>query len=101
MNQQLHPEKAWGQSLEIVKGSISQHVMSPLTSFIVLENQAQERAMLEKQKQILATTKPVEIGDLTEMDEPPIGVMLLLGIGFLLALKIWKRAKRRSHSALG
>ncbi|WZL72983.1 MSEP-CTERM sorting domain-containing protein [Clostridiaceae bacterium 35-E11] len=99
MHQQLHPEKAWEQSLEIVKGSISKHVMSPLTSYIVLENQAQERAMLEKQKQILATTKPVEVGDLTEMNEPPIAIMLLLGIGLLIIIRIYKK-KQRCHSVL-
>ncbi|QXM05301.1 MSEP-CTERM sorting domain-containing protein [Crassaminicella indica] len=78
MSYMLHPEKYFEKSLSIVKNSIISHVMSPMTSFIVLENEAQEKVMLEKQKQILARKKPVHIGDMTEMDEPSLWVMLLL-----------------------
>ncbi|MCT4604730.1 MAG: MSEP-CTERM sorting domain-containing protein [Marinisporobacter sp.] len=86
----LHPERYYEKSLGLVKGSILSHVMTPMTSFIVLENEAQEKVMLEKQKQILARKKPVHIDDLTEMDEPSLWVMLLIGIGIIF----FRRKKR-------
>jgi hypothetical protein len=78
----LHPEQYFEKSLAIVKGSIVSRVMSPLTSFIVLENKAQEKVMLEKQKQLLASPKSLDIGEMTEMSEPPLVAMLCLA-GFL------------------
>ncbi|MTI57079.1 MSEP-CTERM sorting domain-containing protein [Geosporobacter ferrireducens] len=89
----LHPEQYFEKSLSLVKGSITSHVMSPLTSFIVLENQAQEKVMLEKQKQILETKKPLDIGDRIEMNEPPLLIMICLGIGFLMIRKLWRKRK--------
>ncbi|MCT4619279.1 MAG: MSEP-CTERM sorting domain-containing protein [Marinisporobacter sp.] len=79
----LHPEKYYEKSLGLVKGSIMFGVMNPMTSFIVLENEAQEKVMLEKQKQILARKKPIHIGDLTEMDEPSLWIMLFICIGIV------------------
>ena len=83
----LYPEQHFEKSLSIVKRSIMSDIMSPLTSFIVLENKAQEKVMLEKQKQILATQKPLDIGDLTEMQEPSILIIAFLIMGFLVVKK--------------
>ncbi|WP_069999607.1 MSEP-CTERM sorting domain-containing protein [Cellulosilyticum sp. I15G10I2] len=87
----LSPDQYFEKALTIVKGSIVSQVMSPLTSFIVLENKAQEKIMLEKQKQILQAKKPLDIGDMTEMEEPP-----LLGIGafVIVLLAIMKKKKQ-------
>ena len=64
----LEPQKYIQKTHEVVKLSMSTHMMSPLTSFIVLENKAQEKVMLEKQKQILDSTKPIDINDITDQD---------------------------------
>ncbi len=95
MNYMLHPENYFENSLSIVKGSIKKEVMSPLTSFIVLENEAQEKAMLEKQKEILSTEKPIDIGDMTTMDEPSI---LLIGFVVLGVIVLKKKKERRNTS---
>jgi hypothetical protein len=57
----LHPERPVKKTLDIVKASIKTGVMSPYTSYIVLENEAQEKVLLEKQKQILSTKKALDI----------------------------------------
>lgn len=83
----LHPDKYFASSLSIVKNSIINEIMSPLTSFIVLENEAQEMAMLEKQKKILATKKPLDIGDTREMDEPSLLWMLVVLAVFIVLFR--------------
>lgn len=83
---QFHPETQLQNQLNMVKASITSHVMSPQTSFIVLENQVQENAMLEKQKEILAAKRPLEIGDLQQMDEPPL-ILLLLMVALIIGFK--------------
>ncbi|WP_432667363.1 MSEP-CTERM sorting domain-containing protein [Wukongibacter baidiensis] len=85
----LHPEKYFINSLSMVKNSIVTEVMSPLTSYIVLENEAQEKAMFEKQRKILSTKKALDIGDVTEMDEPPF--ILILGLIILTMLIIRRK----------
>lgn len=94
MNTKLHPEKSLQSSLNIVKQSITSNVMSPLTSYIVLENEAQEKVLLEKQKQILSTNIPVDIEDFIEMDEPPLFIIGLMGIGIFVYMKRRKNKKR-------
>ncbi|KAB3531538.1 MSEP-CTERM sorting domain-containing protein [Alkaliphilus serpentinus] len=76
----LQPEKAFEASLNIVKESIKGRVMSPLTSFIVLETEAQEKTMLEKQKQLLSATKPLDLDsdNFTQMNEPNIMILLMI-----------------------
>ncbi len=90
LNYIMHPENYFENSLNIVKESIINEVMSPLTSFIVLENEMQEKVMLEKQKEILATEKPIDIGDMTQMKEPS-----LLLIGFIIIS--WVLIKNRKN----
>ncbi|SCY42925.1 MSEP-CTERM sorting domain-containing protein [Alkaliphilus peptidifermentans] len=88
----LKPEMNAENTLAIVKSSLISEVMSPLTSFIVLETEAQEKAMLEKQKQLLATDKPIDIGDVTEMDEPSIIIIAFL---MLVTMLLYKRYKTK------
>lgn len=80
----LHPENYFEESLSMVKNSIANNVMSPLTSFIVLENKAQEKVLLKKQKQILATKKPLDVGEQMEMSEPSLSILILI-----LGMFIW------------
>lgn len=99
----LEPHKQTQKTHEVVKLSISTKVMSPLTSFIVLENEAQEKVMLEKQKQILESTKPIDIEDMTardlanrnttEMEEPSVYI-----IAFMILCYIWIRKKKAIRS---
>lgn len=87
----LHPEKAGSKTLEIVKASIKTGVMSPLTSYIVLENEAQEKVLLEKQNKILSTKKPLDIGEPSQMSEPSLIVVALITAVFVLVVRYRRR----------
>jgi hypothetical protein len=82
-------EKMW---LKLVKRSFDVQIMTPLTSFISLENEAQRQALLYKQQQVLNSKKSLDIPDTTipqSMDEPSWWVCGLI----LLALLAWKKFK--------
>ncbi len=89
----LHPEKTADKTLEIVKASIKSGFMSPLTSYIVLENEAQEKVLLEKQKQILSTKKSLDVGEPTQMSEPSLVVIAIIAAAFVLLVRFRRRAK--------
>ncbi|KNY27201.1 MSEP-CTERM sorting domain-containing protein [Pseudobacteroides cellulosolvens] len=89
----LHPEKTADKTLEIVKASIKSGFMSPLTSYIVLENKAQEKVLLEKQKQILSTKKSLDVGEPTQMSEPSLVVIAIIAAAFVLVVRYRRRVK--------
>jgi len=89
----LHPEKTGDKTLDIVKASIKSGFMSPLTSYIVLENEAQEKVLLEKQKKILSTKKSLDIGEPTQMSEPSLTVIAIIAVAFVLVVRFRKRLK--------
>ena len=87
----LHPEQAEDKWLDIVKGSFKTRVMLPSTSYIVVEDEAQEQALLEKQKQILSSKKTLDTSeDIHVMSEPPIWMILLI-VSIVILLKRRKR----------
>lgn len=82
--QQLHPERSdqiWNPS---VKASFDGHILSPLTAFIVVENEAQKAALRKKQSEVLKGKSSLDAGeDAARMSEPGFIIVLLLG-GFIL-----------------
>lgn len=83
----LHPEKYDHKALGIVKGSIEHRIMTPLTSFIVLETEAQEKALLEKQKKLLSSNSHFDTMERTEMSEPSLVIIGILVLGYLAVKK--------------
>ncbi len=87
----LYPENKVENQFKLVKDSIASGVLSPYTAYIVLENEAQENMLKEKQKQILAAKSDVDLGEKlgeeTMMSEPGLIVMAVLFIGILLVKK--------------
>lgn len=87
-----HPEKKTENQFNLVKSSIASGVLSPYTAYIVLENEAQENMLKEKQKQILAAKSDFDLGENlpgeTEMAEPGLLIMAVL---FMAALFVKKR----------
>ncbi len=95
--QQLHPERSdeiWTPS---VKASFEAHILSPLTAFIVVENEAQKAALLKKQSEVLKAKSSLDAGeDAARMSEPGFFLLLLLaGVLFW-----WDRRRKRRQSPL-
>ena len=89
----IHPEKVESNWRMLVKNSFESKIMTPYTSYLVVENQAQKNALLRKQKQVLSSKKSFDLDeDSSEMSEPGF-VMLSLFVGVLLFLK-YKRNKK-------
>jgi hypothetical protein len=67
LNPQLNDE--W---INIVKGSMKSGILVPYTSYISLENEAQKKALLHKQKEVLETDKHFDLEEAEEMSEPNV-----------------------------
>ncbi|MGB1241539.1 MAG: MSEP-CTERM sorting domain-containing protein [Chitinophagales bacterium] len=74
--------------LSLIQQSFRTHIMSPFTSFIVVENEAQEAALMEKQRQVLnskASLDTVE-EDMKRMSEPSLWLLLLF-VGLVVGIR--------------
>jgi hypothetical protein len=85
MSQTIHPEttdKGWPN---LVKGSFISKVMTPVTSYLVVENDAQKAMLKKKQEQVLSGNSALDVGEEPRrMSEPDIfilAVLLMLVIG--------------------
>lgn len=94
---QVHPEESQQRWLDLVRNSFITQIMTPVTSYLSLENEAQKQALLAKQQQILSSKKSLDTGEeLRQMTEPPLWLLflcgLLLSVGNLLFF--YKRKSR-------
>lgn len=90
-SQILHPENSDKEWLNMVKYSFISKVMTPVTSYLVVENEAQKAMLKKKQEQALSGNKSLDLGEDTQrMSEPSL---ILLTI--LLGLALWYREKRK------
>lgn len=90
-SQILHPETTNTEWLNLVKHSFVSKVMSPVTSFLVVENEAQKAILKKKQEEVLASNKSLDVGDDTRrMSEPSWFVL-----AFLLGIIIYYRKRRQ------
>lgn len=93
-SQVLHPEKSNKEWLNMVKHSFTSRVMTPVTSYIVVENEAQKAMLKKKQEQVLSGNKSLDLGeDPQRMSEPSLMLLIIL-----LGLSIWYREKRKKQS---
>lgn len=91
-SQILHPELSDNEWLSLVKNSFVSKVMTPVTSYLVVENEAQKEMLRKKQNQALTGNKSLDLGeDVDQMSEPSL---ILLGV--LLILTLWYRDRRKS-----
>lgn len=91
--QTLHPETSDKEWLNLVKYSFISKVMTPVTSYLVVENEAQKAMLKKKQEQVLSGNKSLDLGEDTQrMSEPSL---ILLTI--LLGLLIWYREKQKKQ----
>jgi hypothetical protein len=95
MSQVLHPETSEKGWLSLVKFSFLSKVMTPVTSYLVVENEAQKAILKKKQQQVLASNKSLDLGDdVQRMTEPSF--VLVAG---LLGIVLWYRQKRKLKRA--
>jgi hypothetical protein len=92
--QNYHPETSKEEWLKLVKYSFLSKIMTPVTSYIVVENDAQKAILLKKQEQVLSSNKSLDLGEDTQrMSEPSIWVLAIL----LLTFVTWKNNFLRKH----
>lgn len=90
-SQILHPEISDKEWLNMVKYSFISKVMTPVTSYLVVENEAQKAMLKKKQEQVLSGNKSLDLGeDAQRMSEPSLIILTIL-----LSIVIWYREKRK------
>jgi hypothetical protein len=90
-SQTLHPEKSDKEWLDLVKYSFVSKVMTPVTSYLVVENEAQKAMLKKKQEQVLSGNKSLDLGEDTQRMSEPSLILLTILIGLIL----WYREKRK------
>lgn len=92
----LNPKEREDNHLAMVKYSMQRQILSPVTSFIVVENEAQKKALKRKQDQILKGNKNLDTDEDTQsMSEPNLFILLAL----ITAAFIIKRKRQNSSTA--
>lgn len=78
----------------LVRNSFKTQIMSPVTSFIAVENEAQKAALKAKQQQVLKGKQSLDVGEeLEAMSEPSLWILLVI-LALVFGFKYW-RSKRR------
>jgi hypothetical protein len=82
----FYPQYTAEDWLPLVKTSFASHTMTPVTSFISLENEAQRKMLLKKQEEVLHANKSLDLDSETRMSEPGFyfvgGFLVLMLIAF-------------------
>jgi len=93
-SQVLHPETSNKEWINFVKYSFISKIMTPATSYLVVENEAQKAILKKKQEQILSSQSSLDFdADPQRMSEPSLWVLAtLLGVVLYYA----KRVRGRS-----
>jgi hypothetical protein len=89
--QTLHPESGDAAWLELVRSSFAARIMMPVTSFLVVETDAQRAALKRKQSEMLNSHKYF---DATEADPEELSEPHLYITALLLLVFIWWRQRR-------
>ena len=91
--QTLYPKSFEKDPFALVKLSFISKIMTPATSYIVVENEAQKAMLLKKQQQVLSGNKNLDLEEETQsMSEPGLLLMAVL-FGFVLCFL--KKRKRQ------
>jgi len=78
-SQILHPETSDKEWLNLVKYSFVSKVMTPVTSYLVVENEAQKAILKKKQEQVLSGNKSLDPDeDTPRMSEPGFWLLAIL-----------------------
>lgn len=77
-------DEAW---YDIIKSSMKYGIVSPFTSYISLENEAQKKALLNKQKNVLESNENFDLEEAEPMSEPSVIWYLLIVILVFITFK--------------
>ncbi|MGE5530088.1 MAG: MSEP-CTERM sorting domain-containing protein [Patescibacteria group bacterium] len=95
----MNPAGYRARELALIRRSLQSGVMSRATSYIVLENEAQEAALRAKQRQILKSGKVVDTNEIDDVSNPEPEMVepsvLLLAMLALLIAGVIKKSKSR------
>jgi hypothetical protein len=81
----LHPESSNESWLSLIRKSFETKIMSPVTSYLVVENDAQRAMLKKKQDQVLNSNKLLDLSDdATRMSEPNLLFVLAAFMIFFL-----------------
>lgn len=95
MLQTLYPQTADKEWLPLVQNSFKSGIMSPHTSYIVVENEAQKAILMKKQEETLNGHRALDLDDNTQpMSEPDMLIIIVLFAVFYLLYK--RRKKKRA-----
>ncbi len=97
-SQILHPETSHKGWLQLVKYSFMSKIMSPVTSFIVVENEAQKAMLKKKQEQVLKANKSLDVGEDTQRMSEPSTIILVLLFGLVLFYRERRKRKLKTIS---
>ena len=97
----LHPEISETEWLPFVRYSFISKFLTPVTSYMVVENEAQKEALKRKQEQVLSSNKSLDVGeDVQRMSEP--NFYLLLGLfGCILLIRHYLIQNKKKNGANG
>jgi hypothetical protein len=92
ISQILHPDPSNKDWKELVQYSFLTKIMTPVTSYLVVETQAQKEILKEKQKEVLSSNYTYDISDDAEsMSEPNFWIMSSI---LAIAILIFQRRKK-------
>ncbi len=95
-SQTLHPEIADQEWLNLVKSSFITKVLTPVTAYLVVENEAQKAILKKKQEEVLSGNRSFDVQeDAQRMSEPGLWVLILL-----FCLVMWLK-NMKERKALG
>ncbi|PID93405.1 MAG: hypothetical protein CSA95_07980 [Bacteroidetes bacterium] len=98
ISQTLHPEISDKEWLNLLKYSFISKVMTPATSYLVVENEAQKAMLQKKQQQVLSGNKSLDLGEDTQrMSEPELILLATLAGVILWWRKIRYRPFKRGN----
>ncbi|MBI4802622.1 MAG: MSEP-CTERM sorting domain-containing protein [Elusimicrobia bacterium] len=96
ISQTFHPETSGKEWLNLVKHSFISKIMTPITSYIVVENEAQKAILKQKQDKLLLSNQSLDLGEDTQrMTEPSLILLItLLGLILIICKSFYKSSAR-------
>nr|WP_321224811.1 MSEP-CTERM sorting domain-containing protein [uncultured Psychroserpens sp.] len=83
----IHPENTENDWNSLVKYSFMSRIMTPLTSYIVVENEAQKAILKQKQEDVLSGKKSLDLNEDTQRMSEPEFLLVLLLFGLFMLFK--------------